>query len=439
MLLFGGAVSGCGLGISAGEAKGEVKITGMQKDGPADMQGGLSVGDLIVEVDGNKVDMQSCAAALRGKFESLVQIKAVRMGGFLGPETITAKIKRGVTREIAAAKEAKKTEQQQGAWNLFGGGASDDKKGAPEKKKDAGSVGGWFGAASDVKEGGTAKKTDAGDGGGWFGAPAAADTKAKGAGKKKDDGGEGGWFGVPAAAETKAKSAEKKWDPFAPVKGPGLALGPGTVKGEVIITGVKKNGPADLQSMTLKVGDVVVGVDDASVKGQSVEGIASKLREPAGSEVRIKVERRGLMGDQYVHARVRRGDATAVAKSPTPTATAAGGGVGSLTLDIFGAKPQGKTAAKKDDGWNPFAAADAKPVEKNKDLGGRGGWFGAPAPPDSKAKGGEQRWDPFAGVKGPGLALGPGTVTGQVIITGVLKDGPADMQSRTLKIGDAGI
>ena len=40
------------------------------------------------------------------------------------------------------------------------------------------------------------------------------------------------------------------------MKGPGLALGPGKVKGEVVINGVLNNGPADLQSGVLKVGDV---------------------------------------------------------------------------------------------------------------------------------------------------------------------------------------
>jgi len=149
----------------------------------------------------------------------------------LGPETVTAKVKRGLGKEVADAKHKASTE------------------------------------------------------------------------KKKDAGGGGGWFGAPAAADTKPKAAERKWDPFAPVKGPGLALGPGKVKGEVIISGVLKNGPADLHSGVLKVGDVVVGVDGQSVKGLSVEGVSAKLRGPDGSEVHIKVERRG---EQYLHATVRR-------------------------------------------------------------------------------------------------------------------------------------
>ena len=105
----------------------------------------------------------------------------------------------------------------------------------------------------------------------------------------------GGWFGSAAP-----KAMDAVWDPFAAVRGPGLVLGKGKAPGEVVITGIEKGGPVDRQSGVLRVGDVVVGVDDEAVRGLSVDTVSSKLRGPTGSSVRIKALRRGMTGEEHV-------------------------------------------------------------------------------------------------------------------------------------------
>jgi len=236
MMLFGGA-SGPGLSLGAGKDKAEVEITGVLKDGSASWQGsGLKVGDVVVEVDSQKVlSVDQAASLLRGNVESVVQIKVLRRG-LLGPEVKTAWVKRGVDKKFV----------------------EDKKRGEVAKAK-----------ATAAKS--SQQKTGLGGGG------------------------SGGWFGSAAP-----KAMDAVWDPFAAVRGPGLVLGKGKAPGEVVITGIEKGGPVDRQSGVLRVGDVVVGVDDEAVRGLSVDTVSSKLRGPTGSSVRIKALRRGMTGEEHV-------------------------------------------------------------------------------------------------------------------------------------------
>ena len=104
-MLFGGA-SGPGLSLGAGKDKAEVEITGVLKDGSASWQGsGLKVGDVVVEVDSQKVlSVDKAASLLRGNVESVVQIKVLRRG-LLGPEVKTAWVKRGVDKKFVEDKK----------------------------------------------------------------------------------------------------------------------------------------------------------------------------------------------------------------------------------------------------------------------------------------------------------------------------------------------